>query len=101
MGCMQRSMRLAGKSGTPTVTDNIRVLEQAQEITYRPVTNGQEGEEERVFALRTDPLRFEMFSRLSRDGMRLIGRRRAPWQTKSSIARPRWRSARKWARPVS
>merc|ERR1712038_1409174 len=70
-GCMQRSMRLLEKSGRPTVTDNIRVLEQAQEITYRPVTNGQEGEEERVFALRTDPLRLEMFCRHSKDGMRL------------------------------
>merc|ERR1719232_2249475 len=70
-GCMQRSMRLAGKSGKPIVTDNIRVLEQALEITYRPVTNGQEGEEERVFALRTDPVGFEMFSRNSKSGMRL------------------------------
>merc|ERR1711884_509551 len=70
-GFMQRSMRLTGKSDKPTVTDNIRVLEQAQEITYRPVTNGQEGAEERVFALRTDPLRLEMFSRNTTDGMRL------------------------------
>merc|ERR550532_2764518 len=70
-GSMQRSMRLVEKSGKPTVTDNIRVLEQAQEITYRPVSNGQEGEEERVFALRVDPLRLEMFCRHSRDGMRL------------------------------
>merc|ERR1712079_499964 len=70
-GFMQRSMRLLEKSGKPTVTDNIRVLEQAQEITYRPVTGGQEGEEERVFALRTDPLRLEMFCRRPTDGMRL------------------------------
>merc|ERR1712241_1598412 len=79
-GCMQRSMRLAGKTGKPTVTDNIRVLEQAQEITYRPVTNGQEGEEERVFALRADPLRFEMFSRHSKIGMRL------DWQAPRALA---------------
>jgi len=79
-GYMQRSMRLLDKSGTPTVTDNIRVLEQAQEITYRPVTNGQEGLEERVFALRTEPLRFEMFSRLSTDGMRL------DWQAPRAVA---------------
>jgi len=70
-GCMQRSMRLLEKAGKPMVTDNIRVLEQAQEITYRPVANGQEGEEERVFALRTDPLRLEMFCRRPTDGMRL------------------------------
>merc|ERR1712117_214288 len=79
-GFMQRSMRLREKSGTPTVTDNIRVLEQAQEITYRPVTQGQEGEEERVFALRTDPLRLEMFARHSKDGMRL------DWQAPCSVA---------------
>merc|ERR1712242_309800 len=70
-GCMQRSMRLLEKSGKPMVTDNIRVLEQAQEITYRPVTNGQERQEERVFALRTDPLRLEMFCRHPTTGMRL------------------------------
>merc|ERR1712024_253130 len=70
-GSIQRSMRLLEKSEKPTVTENIRVLEQAQEITYRPVRNGQEDEEERVFALRTDPLRLEMFSRNSKDGMRL------------------------------
>merc|ERR1712241_1157043 len=79
-GFMQRSMRLVEKSGKPTVTDNIRVLEQAQEITYRPVTGGQEGEEERVFALRTDPLRLEMFTRHSKDGMRL------DWQAPCAVA---------------
>jgi len=79
-GFMQRSMRLLEKSGKPTVTDNIRVLEQAQEITYRPVTDGQEGEEERVFALRTDPLRLEMFCRHSKDGMRL------DWQAPCAMA---------------
>merc|ERR1712062_584776 len=53
---------------------NIRVLESAQEITYRPVINGVEAEEERVFALRKDPLRFEMFCRSSKDEMRWIGK---------------------------
>merc|ERR1719245_1066801 len=70
-GFMQRSKRLLEKSDKPTVIENIRVLEQAQEITYRPVREGNEVEEERVFALRTDPLRLEMFSRNSKDGMRL------------------------------
>merc|ERR1719330_691671 len=69
-GFMQRSMRLLEKPGKPVVTENIRVLEQAQEITYRPVRN-DESVEERVFALRTDPLRLEMFSRNAKDGMRL------------------------------
>merc|ERR1712012_1229390 len=66
-GFMQRTMRILEKPGGPTVTDNIRVLESAQEITYRPVINGVEAEEERVFALRKDPLRFEMFCRNSKD----------------------------------
>merc|ERR1712018_17358 len=70
-GYMQRSMRLLDKPGTPVVTDNIRVLETAQEITFRAVMNGQETEEERVFAVRSDPLRMEMWKRHSRDEMRL------------------------------
>merc|ERR1719471_590273 len=78
-GFMQRTMRILEKPGSPTVTDNIRVLESAQEITYRPVINGVEAEEERVFALRKDPLRFEMFCRHSKDEMRL------DWQAPRSI----------------
>mmetsp|Transcript_50457 Transcript_50457/g.161505 ORF Transcript_50457/g.161505 Transcript_50457/m.161505 type:complete len:670 (-) Transcript_50457:171-2180(-) len=69
-GYMQRSMRLLDMPGTPTVTDNVRVIESAQEITYRPVKGRDESEEERVFAIRTDPLRLEMFSRHSKDEMR-------------------------------
>merc|ERR1712127_1115027 len=79
-GYMQRSMCILDKPGSPTVTDNIRVIESAQEITYRPVINKQESEEERVFALRSDPLRMEMFCRHSRDEMRL------QWQAPRSIA---------------
>merc|ERR1712026_557521 len=78
-GYMQRTMRILENPGSPTVTDNIRVIESAQEITYRPVTNGVEAEEERVFALRTEPLRFEMFCRHSKDEMRLN------WQAPRSI----------------
>jgi len=81
-GFMQRTMRILEKPGSPTVTDNIRVLESAQEITYRPVINGVEAEEERVFALRKDPLRFEMFCRNSKDEMRL------DWQTPKSVCLP-------------
>merc|ERR1712088_1257189 len=79
-GYMQRSMRLLEKPGSPTVTDNIRVMEGAREILYRPVKNGQESEEERVFALRTGPLRFEMFSRNARDN------RRFDWTAPRSVA---------------
>merc|ERR1711945_23840 len=78
-GYMQRTMRLLEKPGSPTVTDNIRVIESAQEITYRPVVNNVESEEERVFTLRTEPLRFEMFCRQSKNEMRLN------WQAPRSI----------------
>merc|ERR1719461_2278872 len=81
-GYMQRTMRILEKPGSPTVTDNIRVIESAQEITYRPVINGVEAEEERVFALRTEPLRFEMFCRHSKDEMRL------DWQAPRSVCIP-------------
>merc|ERR1719491_2372926 len=78
-GYMQRSMRILGKPGSPTVTDNLRIVESALEITYRPVINGLESAEERVFALRTDPLRFEMFCRRGTDNLRL------DWQVPRSI----------------
>merc|ERR1712051_77420 len=81
-GYMQRTMRILEKPGSPTVTDNIRVIESAQEITYRPVVNSVESEEERVFALRTEPLRLEMFKRHSRDEMRL------DWQAPRSLCIP-------------
>jgi len=81
-GYMQRSMRILEKPGSPTVTDNIRVIESAQEITYRPVVNNVESEEERVFALRKDPLRLEMFCRHSKDEMRL------DWQVPRSVCLP-------------
>merc|ERR1712176_1252102 len=81
-GYMQRTMRILEKPGSPTVTDNIRVIESAQEITYRPVNSNVESEEERVFALRTDPLRLEMFCRHSKDEMRL------DWQAPRSVCFP-------------
>merc|ERR1712073_116025 len=81
-GFMQRTMRILEKPGSPTVVDNIRVIESAQEITYRPVVNNVEAEEERVFALRKDPLRLEMFCRHSKDEMRL------DWQTPKSVCIP-------------
>merc|ERR1712012_364740 len=81
-GYMQRTMRLLEKPGSPTVTDNIRVIESAKEITYRPVVNNVESEEERVFALRADPLRLEMFCRHSKDEMRL------DWQAPRSLCVP-------------
>ena len=61
------------------MTDNIRVNETAQEIAYRPVINNIEGNEKRNFALRTDPLRFKLYCRNSKDEMRL------DWQAPRSI----------------
>merc|ERR1712232_297639 len=81
-GYLQRTMRLLEKAGSPTVTDNIRVIESAKEITYRPFVNNVESEEERVFALRADPLRLEMFCRHSKDEMRL------DWQAPRSVCVP-------------
>merc|ERR1712045_314534 len=81
-GYMQRTMRLLEKPGSPTVTDNIRVIESAKEITYRPVVNNVESEEERVFTMRADPLRMEMFCRHSKDEMRL------DWQAPRSLCVP-------------
>merc|ERR1712079_106573 len=81
-GYLQRTMRLLEKAGSPTVTDNIRVIESAQEITYRPVVNNVESEEERVFAFRMDPPRLEMFCRNSKDEMRL------DWQAPRSVCTP-------------
>jgi len=80
-GFMQRSMRILEKPGSPTAIDNVRVIESAQEITYRPVINNVEPEE-RVFALRMDPLRMEMFKRHSKDEMRL------DWQAARSLCIP-------------
>merc|ERR1712012_131582 len=92
-GFMQRTMRILEKPGSPTVVDNIRVIESAQEITYRPVVNNVEAEEERVFALRKDPLRLEMFCRHSKDEMRLIGKPPNPSAFPSSAQRLRRPSA--------
>merc|ERR1712241_410433 len=80
-GFLQRTKRLKEKAGSPVVTENIRVMEGAQEIAFRPVINNAETDEERIFALRTDPLRFEMYSRSSKDQTRL------DWQAPRSVAR--------------
>eukprot|EP00415_Alexandrium_ostenfeldii_P004501 UN4501 len=82
IGYMQRTMRILEKPGIPTETDNIRDIQSAHEITYRPVIYGKKSEEERVFALRTEPLRLEMFCRHSKDEMRL------DWQAPRSICLP-------------
>jgi len=70
-GFVRRTMRFKDEPGTPIVADNLRIIESAKEITCRAVIDDVEGEQERVFALRTDPLRFEAFKRNAKDKMRL------------------------------
>ena len=48
--------------------DNARVNESAQEIAYRPVVNIIEGIEERIFALRMDPLAIRNVLSNSKEG---------------------------------
>ena len=36
-GCMQRTMRIREKPGSPTVTDDIRGIERARKTTYKHV----------------------------------------------------------------
>ena len=58
VGYMMSSMRLIPTNKVST--DNIRVNEAAQEITFRSVKGGVEGTEERVLSLRNEPQRCEM-----------------------------------------
>jgi hypothetical protein len=70
-GYMERSMVLTEKPNRDMIKDNVYTKNDALEILYRPVVNNREVEEERVFAIRTDPLRCEMYCRHSRDEMRI------------------------------
>uniref|UniRef100_A0A7S4T1J3 Alpha/beta hydrolase fold-3 domain-containing protein n=1 Tax=Alexandrium monilatum TaxID=311494 RepID=A0A7S4T1J3_9DINO len=79
-GYLQRSMRLLERPGSPVMTENVRVLAASKEITYRPVVRGEEVAEERVFALRVDPLRCELFSRRADDQVRI------DWQAPRTLA---------------
>merc|ERR1712007_57341 len=45
------------------LTDTIRLNEGAREILFRTVDNGVEHDHERVLALRTEPVRFELHKR--------------------------------------
>lgn len=69
-GYMTRTMTLKDKPGKPTVTDNVYVDESAREIIYRTVAQGRESADERVFVVREEPLRMEMFSRHAKDHLR-------------------------------
>merc|ERR1719204_1838675 len=69
-GSMQRTMTLNYHPAKPTMTENVYPDDRAREIIYRKVTDGREEEDERVFAVRENPLRMEMFSRHSKDRLR-------------------------------
>jgi len=66
-GYVQRTVSMAGKSST----DNIYVYEASNEIVYRKVVDGVEGDLERVVALRTHPLQIEFHARNRKDGFRV------------------------------
>jgi len=70
-GFMQRSMTVNERPGKPTQVDNIYVDEKSQEIIYRTVVDGKELEEERVFCARKEPLRNEIYSRHTKDSLRV------------------------------
>ena len=75
-GYMVRSMRLIPTNKVST--DNIRVNEAAQEIIFRSVKGGVEGTEERVLALRTEPLRCEIHCREVSTEVRVNWEARSP-----------------------
>jgi hypothetical protein len=68
-GFVFRSMRAIPTNRV--LTENIRVNEGAREIVFRSVDNGAEHDHERVFALRSEPLRFELHKRCSKNEMKL------------------------------
>jgi len=90
-GYMTRVMTLNGKPGKPSVTDNIYVNEQAQEILYRNVDNGVESKDERVFVVRQDPLRCEIFMRHSTDRLRVY------WKAPRTVAKTLFDGVTKFA----
>merc|ERR550532_439156 len=69
-GSMQRTMTMNYHPSKPMITSNIYPDDRAREIVYRKVTNGREEDDERVFAVRENPLRMEMFTRHSKDRLR-------------------------------
>ena len=75
-GYMMRSMRLILTN--KVLTDNIWVNEVAQEIIFRSVKGGVEDIEERVLALRTEPLRCQIHCREVSSRCESIGRHPVP-----------------------
>jgi len=71
-GYVFRSMRKI--SDNRVVVEHIRLNEGAQEILIRNVKKGIESNDERVFALRTEPLRCEYHCRNAKDQMKVISK---------------------------
>jgi len=53
------------------LTETIRLNEGAREILFRSLDNGVEHDHERVLALRTEPLRFELHKRCTKNEMKV------------------------------
>merc|ERR1712196_31 len=71
-GFVTRSMRQISEN--KIVTENIRLLEDAQEILIRKVIDGVESKTEGVLALRTEPLRCEFHCRSTKTQMKKISK---------------------------
>lgn len=79
---MTRFMNLTDKKDKPLVIDNVYVDEESQEIKYRvlELKRGGESLDERIFAIRTSPLRCEMWCRHTKDELRV------DWQAPKAVA---------------
>lgn len=79
---MTRFMNLTDKKDKPLVIDNVYVDEESQEIKYRvlELKRGGESLDERIFAIRTSPLRCEMWCRHAKDELRV------DWQAPKAVA---------------
>merc|ERR1719273_1844337 len=67
---MARSMTVTSFTGSVQVNENIYADETNNEMVYRLVKNGTETSDERVVAMRMEPLRLEFFYRNSADNCR-------------------------------
>merc|ERR1719445_276857 len=73
-------MALDDKPGKPLMVDRVYLDERAQEVVYRTVKDGKELDDERVFVIRQNPLRMEMYQRHSYDKLR------THWKAPRSVA---------------
>jgi len=69
-GCVIRSRRLLANN--KVITEQIKINERAQEITFRTIKNGAVSCVEGVLALRSEPLRLELHSRCAKSEMKLM-----------------------------